>query len=230
MIQNYVDEYYMREILSQLRGWVDSGNNIALKKILYKDNSILFFKNPDAIDTDTPEFKIDLPIEYFLDQTKTIFVNNFIWDEEMYPNTDNPNLDNMPVLVLAIKGLDDTVSYSFLNMKSLLNIYKASDSANTVIISIDDTTNIISASVNISNDTDNALSIGTDGGLYSAKTSTNTDTYITAIHFTDTGFDLTFNGSSRDVINTFAVTEDSSGNITKITNETAGRSIDITYD
>ena len=78
--------------------------------------------------------------------------------------------------------------------------------------------------------TDNALSIGTDGGLYSKKTSTNIDTYLTAIKFTNTGFDLTFNGSSGEVVNTFTVTEDDTGNITKIINETAGRSIDITYD
>lgn len=56
------------------------------------------------------------------------------------------------------------------------------------------------------------------------------DCYTTAIHFTDTGFDLTFNSSGGTFLNTFTVTEDGSGNITKITNETAGRSIDVAYD
>lgn len=56
------------------------------------------------------------------------------------------------------------------------------------------------------------------------------NTYTTAIKFTSTGFDLTFSGSGGDVVNTFTVTEDGAGNITKITNETAGRSIDVTYE
>lgn len=56
------------------------------------------------------------------------------------------------------------------------------------------------------------------------------NTYTTAIHFTDTGFDLTFSGSGGTFLNTFTVTEDGAGNITKITNETAGRSIDVAYD
>lgn len=54
--------------------------------------------------------------------------------------------------------------------------------------------------------------------------------YTTAIHFTATGFDLTFDSSGGRFVNTFTATEDSAGNITKITNETAGRSIDVTYD
>ena len=58
----------------------------------------------------------------------------------------------------------------------------------------------------------------------------NNNTYTTAIHFTATGFDLTFNSSGGRFVNTFTVTEDGMGNITKITNETAGRSIDVSYD
>lgn len=54
--------------------------------------------------------------------------------------------------------------------------------------------------------------------------------YTTAIHFTATGFDLTFDSSGGRFMNTFTVTEDSAGNITKITNETAGRSIDVSYE
>ena len=54
--------------------------------------------------------------------------------------------------------------------------------------------------------------------------------YTTAIHFTATGFDLTFSGSGGRFVNVFTVTEDAAGKITKITNETAGRSIDVSYD
>ena len=54
--------------------------------------------------------------------------------------------------------------------------------------------------------------------------------YTTAIHFTATGFELTFDSSGGRFMNTFTVTEDGSGNIIKITNETAGRSIDVSND
>lgn len=54
--------------------------------------------------------------------------------------------------------------------------------------------------------------------------------YTTAITFKAGGFDLTFISGGKTYTNEFSVTEDSAGNITKITNETAGRSIDITYE
>lgn len=58
----------------------------------------------------------------------------------------------------------------------------------------------------------------------------NNNAYTTAIHFTPTGFDLTFDSSGGRFVNVFTVTEDGAGNIIKITNETAGRSIDVSYD
>lgn len=54
--------------------------------------------------------------------------------------------------------------------------------------------------------------------------------YTTAIAFRSGGFDLTFVSGGKTYTNEFAVTEDSAGNITKITNETAGREIVVTYD
>ena len=166
----YVDEDYISEILILLKAWIDTDKNIAIKKVLYKNNSLLFFKNPNATDKDTPEYKIDMPVEKFLDQTKTTLVQDFAWNETDYPNTENPNLDGNPVLVLAVKGGDDSVSYSFLNMKYLLNLYQASEEISTVTIAIDVESNTISGSVNISSDSNNNLSVGSDGGLYSPST------------------------------------------------------------
>ena len=54
--------------------------------------------------------------------------------------------------------------------------------------------------------------------------------YTTAVKFTKDGFDLHFSVAGGETVNRFSVTEDSAGNITEITNETAGRSIDITYE
>ena len=163
----YVDEDYISEILILLKAWIDTDKNIAIKKVLYKNNSLLFFKNPNAIDEDTPEYKIDMPVEKFLDQTKTTLVQDFAWNETDYPDTENPNLDGNPVLILAVKGNDDSISYSFLNMKYLLNLYQASEETSTVTITIDVNSNTISGSVNISSDSNNNLSVGSDGGLYS---------------------------------------------------------------
>lgn len=55
-------------------------------------------------------------------------------------------------------------------------------------------------------------------------------TYTTKIDFKTGGFDLYFNTLSGEVKNKFTVTEDSSGKITKIRNETAAREIEVTYN
>ena len=54
--------------------------------------------------------------------------------------------------------------------------------------------------------------------------------YVTGIKFRKGGFDLTFRTPGGECTNKFAVSEDSAGNITKITNKTAERSIIVTYE
>lgn len=179
-IINYVDEAYFNayitEILTELKTWIDTGKNIAIKKVLFKNNALLFFKNPEAVDTDEPQYKIDLPVERFLDQTQTVLVPKFVWTEELYPNSINPNLEDKPVFVLAVKGVanaddgTDTVTYSFLNMETIIKQYQTSEETSTVNLLIDNETNVISGAVNISADGSNSLSIGSDGGLYSSPT------------------------------------------------------------
>lgn len=58
----------------------------------------------------------------------------------------------------------------------------------------------------------------------------NTGSYTTSIAFKPNGFDLTFVSGGNTYTNEFTVTEDSSGNITKIENTTAGKEITVTYD
>ena len=78
-----------------------------------------------------------LPVEMFLDQAKTRFVQSFAFTQETYPGGTDPNLNGKPVLVLALKTRDhnnnnaETVTYSFLNMETLVDTYtaKAGDSA-----------------------------------------------------------------------------------------------------
>lgn len=174
---NYVDESYFNayitEILTELKAWIDTDKNIAIKKILFSNNAILFYKNPNAIDTDEPEYKVDLPIERFLDQTKTTLVPKFVWTETLYPNSINPNLEGKPVFVLAVKGISntsdmtETISYSFLNMETIIKQYQVSGELSTVRLELNEDTNTFSGNVNISSDTNNSLSVGTDNGLYS---------------------------------------------------------------
>lgn len=156
-------------LTNDIKAWVDSEESLALKTTLYNNNTLTFYKKPNATVDDTADFTINLPEEQFLDQTKTTFVNEFVWSEELYPNSTNPNLDTEPVLVLAVKG-DTDVVYSFISMNKLVKIYKASTVASTVTLTIDDATNTISGEVNISADEGNLLEVGTDGGLYAKAT------------------------------------------------------------
>ena len=156
-------------LTGDIKAWVDGEESLALKTALYNNNMLTFYKKPNATVDDTADFTINLPEEQFLDQTKTTFVNDFVWNEELYPNSTNPNLDTEPVLVLAVKG-DTDVAYSFISMNKLVKIYKASTVASTVTLAIDDATNTISGEVNISADEGNLLEVGTDGGLYAKAT------------------------------------------------------------
>lgn len=156
-------------LTNAIKTWVDSEESLALKTTLYNNNTLTFYKKPNATVDDIADFTINLPEEQFLDQTKTTFVNAFVWSEELYPNSTNPNLDTEPVLVLAVKG-DTDVVYSFISMNKLVKIYKASTVASTVTLTIDDATNTISGEVNISADEGNLLEVGTDGGLYAKAT------------------------------------------------------------
>lgn len=156
-------------LTNAIKTWVDSEESLALKTTLYNNNTLTFYKKPNATVDDMADFTINLPKEQFLDQTKTTFVNEFAWSEELYPNSTNPDLDTEPVLVLAVKG-DTDVAYSFVSMNELVKIYKASTVTSTVTLTIDDTTNTISGEVNISADEGNLLEVGADGGLYAKAT------------------------------------------------------------
>lgn len=162
----YTNEVGLQETAQKIVDWSNSEKSLAVKTVLTKDNSILFFQKPSATANDTPTFKIDFPVEYFLDQTKTTFVDTFVWSDTTYPGSTDPSLNTQPVLVLALKGDDGTIKYSFVSLLSLVNVYKASTTTSTVIVSIDDSTNTISATVKISADKNNLLKVGSDGGLF----------------------------------------------------------------
>lgn len=89
---------------------IDSKNTKALKYLAVKDKKICFYADPAPTEESIPDFEVNIPVEYFLDQTKTVLVQSFTWSEESYPGSINPNYDERPVLVLALKGDDNTVT------------------------------------------------------------------------------------------------------------------------
>ena len=73
----------------------------------------------------------NLPVEMFLDTAKTKFVDPFTFNAGLYDSpygTDNPNLGGKPVLVLAMET-GSGVTYSFLNMESLVEDYDSISNA-----------------------------------------------------------------------------------------------------
>lgn len=164
-----VNKEYVDTQITAVKTWTDGEESLGIKTVLYSNNTLTLYKKPNATIEDTADFTVNLPAEQFLDQAKTVFINNFTWSEESYPGSTNPNLDGNPVLVLAVKG-DTEVSYSFISMNELVKVYKASTDASSITLEIDDVTNTISGRVKISTDSGNTLRIGTDGGLFISTT------------------------------------------------------------
>ena len=105
-----------------LLGKIDTESAKALKYLSVSGNTISFWK--DASHSGTADFTVDFPTEYFLDQTKTVLVQSFEFETNNtsnYPGATDPNLDGKPVMVLAVKGTDDSVAYSFVDMTALVD-------------------------------------------------------------------------------------------------------------
>ena len=128
-----------------------------IKYVSVSGNTISFYKTADG--SGTPAYTVNFPTEFFLDQTKTTFVNSFAFSSSTYPGATDPSLNGKPVLVLAVKGTDNTVTYSFLNMATLIDTYTIAtgDSAKILTISGRTITFKISAVAN------NAITAQSDG-------------------------------------------------------------------
>lgn len=145
-----------------LKRYIDSDKTKSIKSVGFKDNKINFYTVPTPTDETLPNFTVDMPVEYFLDQTKTTLIDDFAWSEELYPGSTDPLYEGDPVLVLAVKGDNDTVSYSFLDLKAVVKIYEAG-STSGIEIKIDAETNIITANLKLSAEQGNILSLKEDG-------------------------------------------------------------------
>lgn len=138
----------------------------AIKSGKVDGNTVSLYTSNDR--TGTAIFTFDFPTEMFLDQNKTVFVDNFTWAEEAYPGSADPNLNGKPVMVLAVKGDDNSVTYSFLSMAKLVDTYKAkvTDKDNSTTITVEDYE--IDVKVNVSAEADNQIQVKEDG-LYVPK-------------------------------------------------------------
>jgi len=115
-----------------------------------------------------PAFTMDIPTEMFLDQSETQFVANFVWSDESYPGSTNPNLDGKPVFVLAVKSEDpeDNPSYSFINMQLLVDVYTGGDGDGSTTVAVSGYQ--ISVNVNLSSNDGNIITKDASGKLYAA--------------------------------------------------------------
>lgn len=156
----YVTLSNLQRYDSNVKTYIDSEKTKALKSVKVVDNKINFYV--DVNSATEPVFAVDIPVEYFLDQTKTVFVQTFAWSEAEYPGSTDPSLEGKPVLVLAVKGNNDTVTYSFLNLETLVKTYVGGET-DSVKVAIDTDTNEIKADVKVSAEAGNILSIKEDG-------------------------------------------------------------------
>lgn len=145
---------------------VKAAADAAFKSGKVEGNKVKIFTSTDK--TGAAAFEFDFPVEMVLDQAKTTFVPKFTWSLETYPGTEDPGLNDKPVMVLAVKGSDGSVAYSFMGMAALVDTYKAKvagkDASTTVTIAGYE----VDVKVNISKDPDNVLEARADG-LYVPK-------------------------------------------------------------
>ncbi len=139
----------------------NAGINAAFKSLDVTGNTVSFYTTADK--SGTAAATLDFPAEYVLDQAKTRLVSEFAWAAATYPGSTDPNLEGKPVLVLAVKDDGAAVTYSFLSMEKLMNVYtvkgESKDASTTVVI--DGYT--IDVRVNISAAEGNQLQMKADG-------------------------------------------------------------------
>ena len=139
----------------------------AFKSGKVEGNKVKLFTSTDK--TGVAAFEFDFPVEMVLDQAKTAFVPQFTWSLETYPGSEDPGLNGKPVMVLAVKGSDGSVAYSFMGMAALVDTYKAKVSGKDASTTVTIAGYAVDVKVNISKELNNVLEVRADG-LYVPKT------------------------------------------------------------
>ena len=137
----------------------------AIKSLSVSGRTISFFTSEDG--SGTAAATVDIPKDLFLDQAQTRFVQNFAFSAQTYPGATDPNLNGKPVFVLAVKGstdpangnVNDTITYSFLDVSALVDTYVTASGDSSKVLTISGYT----VSFNISATAGNILSANSDG-------------------------------------------------------------------
>lgn len=153
--------------LKALAERVNTELSTAFKSGKVEGNKVKLFTSPDK--TGAAAFEFDFPVEMVLDQAKTAFVPKFTWSLETYPGSEDPGLNGKPVMVLAVKGSDGSVTYSFMGMAALVDTYKAKVSGKDASTTVTIAGYEVDVKVNISKELNNVLEARADG-LYVPKT------------------------------------------------------------
>jgi hypothetical protein len=161
MAATYITLQNLKTYDGKLKTLIGAESAKSIKGYLKVDNAWNFYTEENPTTESVPAFSIDVPTEYFLDQAKTTFVQEFTWSEELYAGSTNPNLEGKPVWVMAVKGDDDTVTYSFVNLETLVDIYTGAET-DSVVVSVSED-NVISAEVKVSAEEGNIIEVKEDG-------------------------------------------------------------------
>lgn len=137
----------------------------AIKSLSVSGRSISFFTSDNG--TGTAVATVDIPKDLFLDQAQTRFVQNFAFSASAYPGAVNPSLEGKPVFVLAVKGsidpangtVNDTISYSFLDVSALVDTYVTAQGVSSQVLTI----NGYTVTFNISQTAGNIIRANADG-------------------------------------------------------------------
>lgn len=152
--------------LKALAERVNTELSTAFKSGKVEGNKVKLFTSADK--TGAAAFEFDFPVEMVLDQAKTAFVPQFTWSLETYPGSEDPGLNGKPVMVLAVKGSDGSVTYSFMGMAALVDTYKAKVSGKDASTTVTIAGYEVDVKVNVSKEPNNVLEARADG-LYVPK-------------------------------------------------------------
>lgn len=150
----------------------------AFKAAKTENGTVSFFTDSDT--TGTAAFSFNFPEEIYLRQLGTQIVRNFTFDSATYKGAANPQLNGKTVFTLAVRGDSDTVTYSFVDMSELVDVYTNSDTSVTV--------ENYKIKVNIDADSDNILTLTenglfVDGSAIETTPYTNSDTSVTVDNY-----------------------------------------------
>lgn len=145
------------DMLDTVKEYIDNKDSDAIKSGDFANNKVKLYTNKEK--SGSPAIEFDLPEEMFLDQEKTTLVDNFKWDINTYPGSEDPQLNGQPVLVLAVKG-DESVNYSFISIQSAFTPYEGGES-NTAKTNVEGGT--ITVDIKLSEEYNNALTVKENG-------------------------------------------------------------------